>query len=68
MCTIRRSKIKKLIRQQRKILIKPLIEINFNHLPKISWEEWFKMWNKKGIVIGTSIRSVKKTTTRPRIL
>ena len=65
MCIIRRSKIKKLIRQQRKIIIKPIIQININNIPKLHWDEYYEMYFVKGILID---KAFKTTPIKPRIL
>lgn len=68
MCTIRRSKIKRLIKQQRKISVKPIILINFNAFPKIDFQKAWDLLNTKGVLFCNSVPSVKTISTRPRNL
>jgi len=73
MCTIRRSKIKKLIKQQRKGKSKGdlfLIDIDALPVDKLhNWKEMFELINQKGVVFENHFPCVQKIrTARPRIL
>lgn len=73
MCTIRRSKIKKLIKQQKKGKSKgDLFLIDIDALPinkQLNWQEMFKLINAKGIVLEDRFSCVQRIkSTRPRFL
>lgn len=71
MCTIRRARIKKLIKQQRKGKNKVgLFIIDLNFLPVMDenkWKEALNLLNAKGIMFSENIPSVQRIrSTRPR--
>lgn len=72
MCTIRRSKIKKLIKQQKKgKSIGDIFLIDLDALPILQYnlQEMFKLMNQKGVVFENHFPCVKRIRiARPRIL
>lgn len=71
MCQIRRARIKKLIKQQRKGSHKgDLFLINLTYLPVMDenkWKEALYLLNVKGVMFTDSIPSVRRIrSTRPR--
>jgi hypothetical protein len=73
MCTIRRARIKKLIKQQRKGSHKgDLFLIDLTYLPVMDvnkWKEAINLMNQKGVMVTDSIPHVQRIrSTRPRNL
>lgn len=70
MCTIRRARIKKLIKQQRKGKNKgDLFEIDLDGIPRISWKKTFELISKTGFILHEFKPHVKRIrSTRPRNL
>lgn len=72
MCTIRRSKIRKLIKQQKKGKSKgDLFLIDIDALPvnkQLNWQEMVRLINTREIVIEDRFSCVQRIkSTRPRI-
>lgn len=60
MCTIRRAKIKKLIKQQRKSKLKiDLLTINLDCLPVIDPNKWIENWRSINANVGLMFINTK---------
>jgi hypothetical protein len=73
MCQIRRARIKKLIKQQRKGSHKyDLFQIDLSYLPVMDenkWKEAINLINQKGVMLNEYIPSIQRIrSTRPRNL
>lgn len=64
MCTIRRARIKKLIKQQRKGKFKAqLFIIDLDAIPVLNesdWHKYFNLWYQKGVLLSPSTSGLEK--------